>query len=249
MRADAAHETLAGTFGQADWIDTLVSMGPEQAKGFAQLVNGILNEGPLPVKIKHFMLFIIFVAKGYEPLARAHADAANRAGATVEEWHEVLAVFLPSRGTMMYMEGARVLGLDKALTEGADDSDTAFKRKDEILAYFKKAMGELPGFVRILADKKPTLFEGYFKLRSENLKDAFIPQKYKELMLVALNTAERYQTGLEIHAKAALGCGASQEEVLDGMTTAILGGGVPGWIEAAQVYERICPGQATAKAE
>ena len=139
----------------------------------------------------------------------------------------------------MYMEGARVLGLSADAHSEQTDSDIAFKGKEQILSYFKRAMGTIPGFVQLLADNKPMLFEGYFKLRSENLKDGLILQKYKELMLVALNTAERYQTGVEIHAKAAMGCGATKEELLDGMTTAILGGGIPGWIEASQVYARV----------
>ena len=58
-------------------------------------------------------------------------------------------------------------------------------------------------------------------------------------MLVALNTAERYQLGVEIHARAALMCGASHEELLDGMTTAILTGGIPGWIEASGAYQTV----------
>jgi alkylhydroperoxidase/carboxymuconolactone decarboxylase family protein YurZ len=239
VRLSDALDTLKRVYGPSDWLDAAAALGPDQTKGFARLADGILNEGPVPLKIKHFMLFIIFVAKGYEPLARLHADAANKAGATRDEWHEVLMVFVPSRGTMMYMEGARILGLARDLPSPSDSGDLVFESKEGILAYFKSAMGTLPNFVSLLAEHKPTLFEGYFKLRSENLKDGHVPQKHKELMLVALNTAERYQIGIEIHAKAALGCGASHEELLDGMTTAILGGGIPGWIEASQVYVRV----------
>jgi len=239
MKPSEALSELQQVYGPSGWLDTMAALGPDQTKGFARLAAGILNEGPLPLKVKHFMLFIIYVAKGYEPLARLHAEAANKIGATQQEWHEVLMVFVPSRGTMMYMEGARILGLSADIRAEQTDADTAFEGKEQILAYFKRAMGTIPGFVQLLADNKPMLFEGYFKLRSENLKDGLILQKHKELMLVTLNTAERYQTGVEIHAKAAIGCGATNEELLDAMTTAILGGGIPGWIEASQVYARV----------
>jgi alkylhydroperoxidase/carboxymuconolactone decarboxylase family protein YurZ len=242
MKLTEAVAELEDVYGKSGWLDAMAAFGPDQTKGFARLAQGILNEGPLPRKMKHFMLFIIFVAKGYAPLAKLHADLANKEGATPEEWHEVMMVFVPSRGTMMYLEGAKVLGgLPVGQPEEGAETDTAFETKEQILSYFNKAMGTLPDFVRLLAEHKPILLEGYFKLRSENLKDGLIQQKYKELMLVALNTAERYQTGVEIHAKAALGCGATNEELLDGMTTAILGGGIPGWIEASQVYKRLVP--------
>jgi alkylhydroperoxidase/carboxymuconolactone decarboxylase family protein YurZ len=240
MTLDQAVAELEKVYGRSGWLSALAGMGPDQTKGFARLVQGILGEGPLPLKIKHFMLFVIHVAKGHETLARLHAERAVDEGATTDEFHEVLAVFLPSRGTAMYLDGARALGgIAGGTIVSSTGEDTRFESTEEILAYFNEAMGTLPGFVRLLAEHKPTLLEGYFKLRSENLKDRLIPQKYKELMLVALNTAERYQTGVEIHAKAALGCGATSEELLDGMTTAILGGGIPGWIEAAQVYARL----------
>lgn len=237
MTRDEALKVLQSVYGDEPWLETMAALGPEQTKGFARLAQGLLLEGPLPLKIKHIMLFIIYVAKGYEPMARLHLAAGNRAGATMDEWHEALMVFVPSRGEMMYMEGARIVGL-KAKPQGAD-TDTVFQKKDELLAYFKRAMGTVPAFVQILADQKPTMFEGYFKLRSENLKDGKIPQKYKELMLVALNTAERYEEGVAIHAKAALGAGASKEELLDGMTVAIMAGGVPGWIESSKVYAKL----------
>lgn len=240
MTLSEAVAEIEAVYGRAGWVNALAEMGPDQTKGFARLLQGILGEGPVPLKMKHFMLFIIHVAKGHEALARIHAERAADEGATMDEFHEVLAVFLPSRGTAMYLDGARALGGIAGGTRLADaGEDTRFETSEEILAYFNKAMGTLPNFVTLLAQHKPTLLEGYFKLRSENLKDRLIPQKYKELMLVALNTAERYQTGVEIHAKAALGCGATPEELLDGMTTAILCGGVPGWIEGAQVYSRL----------
>jgi len=240
MTLSEAVQQLRQVYGPAEWIDTMAAYGPEQVKGFARLAEGILYQGPVPLKIKHFILFVIYLSKGDATLAKLHSDAANREGATQDEWHEVLAVFVPSRGTVMYMEGARVLGLKPPAHRAVQpDVDTVFQPKDEMLSYFKQAMGSVPTFVQTLADRKPVLFQGYFKLRSENLKNGHIEQKYKEMMLAALNTAERYQAGIEIHAKAALRCGATDEELLDAMTTAILSGGIPGWMEGSVVYSKL----------
>lgn len=240
MNHDESKTALEAMFGREAWIETMHALGPEQARGLALLSEGILHEGPLSLKVKHFMLFIIALAKGMESMARLHAEAANRAGATKMEWHEVLMVFVPSRGAQMYRQGSEIVGL-KPQDARVAASDAPIPSTQEILEYFRKAMGTVPPFVSKLAEEKTTLLQGYFKLRSENLKDDILPQKFKELMLVALNTAERYQTGVEIHAKAALSCGASHEELLDAMTTSILGGGIPGWIEGCQVYLRVVP--------
>ena len=240
MNHEESKAALAELFGREEWIETMHALGPEQIRGLALLSEGILNEGPLSPKIKHFMLFIIALAKGLESMARLHAEAANKAGATKMEWHEVLMVFVPSRGAQMYRQGSELVGLKPGDAQVAA-SNAPIPSTQDILEYFRNAMGVVPPFVSMLAEEKTTLLQGYFKLRSENLKDDILPQKFKELMLVSLNTAERYQTGVEIHAKAALACGATHEELLDAMTASILGGGVPGWIEGCQVYLRILP--------
>ena len=231
---------LESVYGKQDWINTMSSFGPDAAFGFSYLVRGILSEGPLPPKIKHFMLFVVFIVKGYEPLARLHAEAATRLGATPEEWHEVMMTFVPSRGTMPYMEGARILGSTmKPAVNNNNDEALSMESKEEIIAYFKEVFGVLPYYFEMLIQYKPTLLQAYFKMRSENLKEGALPQKYKELMLVCLNAVERYNWGIGVHARAALSSGATKEELLDAMATTILGGGIPAFREASLVYEEV----------
>jgi AhpD family alkylhydroperoxidase len=231
---------LESVYGKQDWITTMSSFGPAATFGFSYLVRGILSEGPLPPKIKHFMLFVVFIIKGYEPLARLHAEAATRLGATAEEWHEVMMTFVPSRGTMPYMEGARILGLKmKPAVNDKNAEALAMESKEEIIAYFKEVFGVLPYYFEMLIHHKPTLLQAYFKMRSENLKEGALPQKYKELMLVCLNAVERYNWGIGVHARAALSSGATKEELLDAMATTILGGGIPAFREASLVYEEV----------
>jgi alkylhydroperoxidase/carboxymuconolactone decarboxylase family protein YurZ len=228
---------LEFAYGKADWIDTMAAMGPDATNGFAFMVKGILNEGPLPAKIKHFMLFVVYCVKGYEPMARLHARAANLAGATPEEWHDVLMTFIPSRGPMIYMEGARILGLKKEGNKG-DEKELSMESVETVLEYFRKIFdGSLPAYINLLTKHKPALLKAYYKMRSENLKDGVLPQKYKELMLVCLNAAERYQWGVGVHVKTALGSGATGEEIIDAMATSILGGGIPAFREAVVAYE------------
>ena len=231
---------LESAYGKMDWIDTMCTFGPDAAFGFSYLMRGILSEGPLPPKIKHFMLFVVYVIKGYEPLAKLHAEAATRLGATPEEWHEVMMTFVPSRGTMAYMEGARILGSKmKSAVNDMSKEALPMESKEEIISYFKEVFGTLPYYFEMLINHKPTILQAYFKMRSENLKEGALPQKYKELMLVCLNSVELYNWGIGVHARAALSSGATKEELLDAMTTAILGGGIPAFREASLVYEEV----------
>jgi alkylhydroperoxidase/carboxymuconolactone decarboxylase family protein YurZ len=106
----------------------------------------------------------------------------------------------------------------------------------DMLAYFEGVLHGLPPFVTLLAEHKPELLQGYYILRSENLREGVLLHKYKELLLVALNTSERYTEGARIHVVNAMENGATAEEVVDAMTTAILSGGVPGWIEGSKAF-------------
>ncbi len=231
---------LERAYGKQDWIDTMSAFGPAATNGFSYLVKGILSEGPLPPKIKHFMLFVVYVLKGYEPLARLHAEAARRLGATPEEWHEVMMTFVPSRGPMVYMEGARILGLKRKPTlKDENEEALSMETKEEIIAYFQKIFGVLPYYFELLIRHKPTLLQAYFKMRSENLKEGALPQKYKELMLVCINAVDLYNWGIGVHARTALSSGATKEELLDAMATTILGGGIPAFREASLVYEEV----------
>jgi alkylhydroperoxidase/carboxymuconolactone decarboxylase family protein YurZ len=231
---------LQTIYGSAGWLKAMADLSPMNARIFAQMVKAILTEGALPLKIKHFILFLVFVVKGYEPLARLHAEAAKRAGATFEEWHEVLFTAILSRGVIAYAEGARILGLvHGAPAKSRKEKRLLEDRTEKILSYFKRTFGSVPSFVKLLADKQPALLQAYYKGRSETLKNTALPRKYKELLLVGLNASERYPFGMESHANGALASGATNEELLEAMTTSVLGGGIPAWIEAAAVYFRV----------
>jgi alkylhydroperoxidase/carboxymuconolactone decarboxylase family protein YurZ len=146
------------------------------------------------------------------------------------------------------VEGARILGLNQTTpTESKEEKSLSPDNTEEILAYFKQIFGSVPSFVQLLAEKQPDLLDVYYKGRNELLKDDVLPRKYKELLLVGLNAAERYHFGMESHGKGALASGATHEELLEAMTTSILGGGIPAWAEAAAVYLKVTHKKLTLK--
>jgi len=232
-----ARALIGSIYGEAEWVDTLCRLSPRKAIGLAYVAEGIFNRSSLPERVKHFILFVIYLSQGRSEMARLHAQLARRAGATVDELLETLEVFLPSRGVHMYSEGLRLIGadLDK---KASDEDNVALEPAEvtEVLAYFESVLHGLPAFVTLLAEHKPELLQGYYILRSENLREGVLAHKYKELLLVALNTSERYTEGARIHVVNALDNGATPEDVVDAMTTAILSGGVPGWIEGSKAF-------------
>lgn len=237
----ATMKQLQQMYAKASWLEAMSGLGPNQAGGFAHMVGNILEDGALPAKIKHFILFVTFVHKRFEPFAQFHAVEARKAGATSEEWNEVLLTAILSRGPMVYAEGARILGLVQGTpNEPKEPTMTApVETATEILQKFEKDFGGGAAWLKLLEKHSPTVLEGYFWMRSGVMTDGVLPRKYKEMLLVGLNAAERYHTGMEVHARFALSSGASREELQEAMVTAIIGGGMPAWLEASAIYEKV----------
>jgi alkylhydroperoxidase/carboxymuconolactone decarboxylase family protein YurZ len=76
-------------------------------------------------------------------------------------------------------------------------------------------------------------------MRSFVLKDAELPRKYKECLYVAINVADRNIGAVKIHGKGALESGATKEEVLEAVLTAIMAGGFIAWVDVASVYDEL----------
>lgn len=240
MKLYEGDDEIQAVYGQANWVGKMAVSSPLHAQICTEMVKSILTEGALTLKMKHFILFLIYLMKGNEPLTKVHAEAAIRCGATVKEWHEVLFTGVMSRGVMAYSEGARILDLGQvSLAGGCRDENVLRDDEEEILAYFRQAFGSVPSFVHLMGEKQPGLLQAYYKGRTELTRDTVLPRKYKELLLVGLNAAERYHFGIEAHGKGALAAGATHEQLLEAITTAVLGGGFPAWVEAAAVYLRI----------
>jgi len=238
MDMKKAEALLSSIYGDVEWVDTLCRYSPRKAIGLAYVAEGIFNRSVLPERVKHFILFVIYLSQGRSDMAKLHAELAKAAGASIEELIETLEVFLPSRGVHMFSEGLRHIGVDVRLLQSAENLDAVPEPTDmaDVLSYFESVLHGLPPFITLLAEYKPELLQGYYVLRSENLREGVLPHKYKELLLVALNTSERYTEGARIHVVNAIENGATPEEVVDTMTTSILSGGIPGWIEGSKAF-------------
>ncbi|WP_218133214.1 carboxymuconolactone decarboxylase family protein [Methanofollis tationis] len=73
----------------------------------------------------------------------------------------------------------------------------------------------------------PALWNAFAGFADEASKEGALPEKYKEILGVALAVAEHCSFCIAIHAKAAIAAGASQQEIMEAGFMAVLMGGGP----------------------
>ncbi|RXA19038.1 carboxymuconolactone decarboxylase family protein [Methanosarcina sp. MSH10X1] len=81
--------------------------------------------------------------------------------------------------------------------------------------------------VRILAGQLPGVMSAVHGLHSEVIKDGALSAKTKELMMVAIAVSLRCEYCLWKHVPEAVKLGASREEILETVSTAIVMAGGP----------------------
>ncbi len=82
---------------------------PETWDGFAQMHRAALAGGALPTRVKELIAVAIAVSNGCDGCLASHTRGAARAGATREEFTEMLAVALLMTGGPATVWGPRAL--------------------------------------------------------------------------------------------------------------------------------------------
>ncbi len=97
----------------------------------------------------------------------------------------------------------------------------------KLLLKFKNAYGQVPDWAETISELMPELLEPWLQIRSKVIADGALPRKVKELILLGINLVRRYPSGIETHLRGALDAGATQEEVMEAIATAILSSAAP----------------------
>ncbi|MEM3510351.1 MAG: carboxymuconolactone decarboxylase family protein [Nitrososphaerales archaeon] len=98
-------------------------------------------------------------------------------------------------------------------------------------------MGDVPAFIKYLAETKPSFLKSYVSFRNK-IMTGIIPKKYKELIILGIVASKQFFPGIRRHMKAALDAGASEEEVLEVLLLALWIGGMPSFIAGYEaLYE------------
>jgi AhpD family alkylhydroperoxidase len=101
------------------------------------------------------------------------------------------------------------------------------KEVQQLLLKYKKTYGQVPDWAETVSQIMPELLEPWLGIRSQVMVDGALPRKVKELILVGINLVRRYPSGVENHLRAAMDAGATKEEVMETIATAILSSAAP----------------------
>ena len=166
--------------------------------GLAQLETSFGDSGPLPQRVVHLALALALTNKGRDDAARYHAELAVQAGLTRPEVVETLFTAVLSRGPAMVIQNQWLIemaGPGEGMPEVVPPEPT---EPEVILDYFGRTFGQVPEWIRQLAETAPAALQSYYAMRALTLSDGVLDRKYKELVLVVINSVERYDVGLSL---------------------------------------------------
>lgn len=83
----------------------------------------------------------------------------------------------------------------------------------------------------------PDAMKGFSQLAAGALKGGVLDTKTKELIAMAISVTVRCDPCIAFHAKAARAAGATREEIMETVATAIYMGAGPAYMYAAQAVE------------
>jgi AhpD family alkylhydroperoxidase len=101
------------------------------------------------------------------------------------------------------------------------------KEIEQLILQYKSSYGQVPDWVETVSQIMPELLEPWIKIRLKVAADGALPRKVKEFILLGINLVRRYPSGIENHLRAALDAGATKEEVMEVIATAVLSSAAP----------------------
>ncbi|MCL6516323.1 carboxymuconolactone decarboxylase family protein [Alicyclobacillus sp.] len=119
------------------------------------------------------------------------------------------------------------------------------------LETFRRIYGQVPDWAEVMHEWAPEALRHYTALRMAVLEDGALARKDKELILVGINAARRYETSMLYHTQGAHDAGATAAEVAETVLTAVISRGLPAWLEGRKAVafaverERQMSGQTT----
>ncbi|MFC7393058.1 carboxymuconolactone decarboxylase family protein [Scopulibacillus cellulosilyticus] len=228
-----------------NWAQKMNDYTPDAFEAYTQLRKVVMQDGALSRKDKECILVGINAARRYERSMIYHTQGAVDAGTSLEELAEILSVCVLSRGLPAWLEGIKALAFASNymhangktkdnLVKQPTKAKSEFESISECLNYYRSKFGTEPKWVEDLAKYHPNALIHYTNLRNANLADqGIVPRKLKELVLVGINTSERYPEGVRIHTEGAKACGATENELAECHLTAVLTAGIPAWFEGS----------------
>jgi AhpD family alkylhydroperoxidase len=99
--------------------------------------------------------------------------------------------------------------------------------------------GHLKELMRGLGKELPGPMSGFVQLHKQAMSDGALSAKVKELMALAIGIHACCAGCIAFHVHGALRAGASRQEVLEAIGVALMMGGGPASVYAAEAYEAL----------
>lgn len=99
------------------------------------------------------------------------------------------------------------------------------------LQTFSEIYGEIPEWVDVMNQYAPQVLQDYTALRMHVMADGALTRREKELILVGINAARRYETSMMYHTKGAIDAGATPGDIADCILATVISRGLPAWLE------------------
>ena len=97
----------------------------------------------------------------------------------------------------------------------------------KLLLKYKKVYGQVPDWAETVSQVMPELLEHWLGIRSKVMVDGALSRKIKEFILLGINLVRSYPPGIETHMQGAMEAGATKEEIMEVIATAILSSAAP----------------------
>lgn len=112
------------------------------------------------------------------------------------------------------------------------------KNREDLLEKARKIHGESSDWYQILADLMPEMLESWLMIRQKSAVDGALTRKVKEFILIGINLVRRYPSGVEKHMSNAFELGATKEEIMEVIATAVVSSAAPAIINGSQELKK-----------
>jgi alkylhydroperoxidase/carboxymuconolactone decarboxylase family protein YurZ len=235
MTMTPAGRRTADLLPDPPWLPRLEAGAPKFVEGLARVADVVTADAALPAGLKALFAAAICAVKRDGALVDHFLAAAADAGVPREHADGASVGLLISRGVTPHE--IFVAATDRAYGPAAPPApaDGRFHADVEgAYGYFRDYFGFVPDYVELLGERAGRALEGYFLMRQAALVETPLPARDMELLLCAVNAAEYQARFVGIHARGARRAGASEEQLVEAVLTAMPFAGVASWLPAAQ---------------
>lgn len=129
-------------------------------------------------------------------------------------------------------------------------NETKEQRKKRVIEMVKEGKDYLPMHWAYVAEQDIDFLEAYATLYNRGLTDGkALPAKVRELVVIGVLAFRQRENGAYDHMKRALRLGATKQEIVEAIESAMIPGGGPTFLTGMQALMRIVEEEEKAKAK